>query len=161
VLQIYIPLLIDENMRKKIILGIVGLFAVMFVMNFASAYYYTYPAYGGYGYDDQYDSYSYSSQRTTGNGPYVSTKSTNYNRVTENYWNGREWVKRTSYVSEKRESPQYSRGYGGYGNYYGGYNNYNRYNNYNPWYQKYWDNDRYNNYGYGNYNSYPNYGYGY
>jgi hypothetical protein len=165
--QIYIPLEADENMNKKIILGIVGLFSVMFALNFASAAYYQFPHYGNYG-NDKFDSYSYHSERTTGNYGYLNTKTNDYNRVTESFWDGHDWVKRTSYVSERRESPNYGYGgYGGYGkNYYGAYNNYyggygnkyGGYNKYNSGYGNYYKYPNYNNYN--NYN-YPNYGYGY
>jgi hypothetical protein len=145
-------------MNKKLILGFAGLFFTLLALNFASANYYTFPYYGGYGHDN-FDSFSYHSERTTGNYGYLNTKTNDYNRVTESFWDGRDWVERTYYVSERRESPNYGYGgygYGGYGNFYGGYPNYyGEYNNYNSGYGNYYKYPSYNKYNY----NYPRYGY--
>ena len=98
----------------------------------SSAYYYSYNR----GYADDYDRFTYSSQRENRNG----IKSTYYDRTTEEYWNGYQWVERTVYVRENRETPYYGYGYGYQPSY---NNNYYRY----PYYNN-------NNYRYGSYNPY-------
>ncbi len=137
-------------MNKKLFeLVFVGAVLLVVFSNFSSAYYpsftpqyYTFGNnygnyYGNYygGYGNYYDDYSSHTSHTSGYGPYVTTKTTNYNRLNEQYWNGYSWVDRTTYVRETRESPQYyNHGYYDYGDYYDGYN---------PWYVKYWEQPSY------------------
>ncbi len=116
-----------------------------------SAYYYG-GYYSYYPYGDSYDSYSYHSSRTSGSGPFLTTKTTDYGKTTEKYWDGRAWVDRTTYVRETRESPNYPSYGPSYGYDYG--SNYGYYDQ--PWYRKYWSYPRYEN----DY-SYYNYGRGY
>lgn len=63
--------------------------------------------YGGYSPYEDYDRVDYHYSRDNGN----MIKSTDYQRTTEKYWNGRSWVDRTVYVRETRETPY---GYGYY-----------------------------------------------
>ncbi|MBU0466687.1 MAG: hypothetical protein KJ718_05240 [Nanoarchaeota archaeon] len=136
--------------KRLFTLAIAAGFLLLALASLTSASYYVYNS-GGYG-NDYYDSYSSYTSRTSGFGPFITTKTTNYDRVKEKYWDGYDWVERTVYVKETRDSPDYYDGYRG-GNY--GYG-------YDPWYQKYWDrpNYGYGGYGsggYGNYYSYGNY----
>jgi len=122
-------------MRKIIGLFVFGIFFLIALASFSSAYYYGGyydPYYGGI-YDSQY-SYNV---KTSGSyyGPRTTT-ATKYDKVSVKYWNGRSWVDRTTYVKEKVETPH---GYGyhpRYSNYryYGGYYDYDygrqRYGNY-------------------------------
>lgn len=127
-------------MSKKLLVGIFATFVLALMLSsFASAYYYNYYPSGNYG-GDNYDSFSYHSARVSGSGPYVTARTTDYDRTTQKYWDGNSWVDRTVYVRETRETPSYpSYGYQPSG-YYGNYNNYYNSNDYTPWYQKYWSN---------------------
>jgi len=98
--------------------------AMLFLTLFAtlgSAYYY----------NDDYSRRTYASTYER-NGYF---RATNYDRVSEKYWNGNSWVTRTSYIRETRESPSYGFYSGrpqGSNNFYG-----------RPWYTKYWNTPRY------------------
>lgn len=150
-------------MSKKVFVGIfAALVLALMLSGLTSAYYYNY--YPSYSNGNNYDSFSYSSSRTSGSGSYLTTRATNYDRTTQSYWDGHAWVDRTTSVRETREIPSYAprnynQPYGYYGNYYGNnynnYNGYNNYNNYNPWYQKYWETPNYPNSYYIDYR--PNY----
>ncbi|MBU0760392.1 MAG: hypothetical protein KJ600_02700 [Nanoarchaeota archaeon] len=141
-------------MSKKIFaFAFAGLFLLVAFSSFSSAAYYGgyFNPNQGYGYgNDYYDSYSSWSSRTSGYGGFVTTKTTNYDRVNEKYWDGHDFVERTTYVQEKRETPQY----GGYGsNYgYGGYQG--NYYSQKPWYKKYWEQPAYDRNYYGGYLGY-------
>jgi hypothetical protein len=130
-------------MKKTIGMFVLGLFALITLAGFSSAAYYGgyYDSYYGQGDFDAYHSYT---SRTSGGyyGPRTTT-TTNYDKVSEAYWDGRSWVDRTTYTKVQRETPQY----GGYGYYPGYQNRANYYGAYN--YPDY----NYGNYG-GNYN-YP------
>lgn len=120
-------------MNKRIFaLAFLGAFLLLTFTSLSSAYYYYFNSYAPS--NDYYDSYSSHTSHTSGYGPFISTKTTNYDKVKENYWNGHDWVERTTYVKETRETPNYFTGYGnygGYGNYYSfGYTNMPRYGNY-------------------------------
>lgn len=139
--------------RKVPVFVVLGIFALIGLMSFGSAYDY----YGAFG--DYFDSTSYSFSKTSGfvNGPvYDFTKS--FSKIsTSGFLPDGSYSKSTVFVKTETESPGFGGygqfgGYNNYGNNYGGYhNNYNGYNNYG------------NNYGYNNYgnnygNNYPWYG---
>lgn len=113
-------------MRKAIGLFALSMFFLIALASLSSAYYYGgyYDPYYGRG---DYDSYYSFTERTSGGyyGPRRTT-TTEYDKVSEKYWDGYDWVDRTYYVREKRESPY---GYGGYG-YYPGYHQRNYYGAY-------------------------------
>lgn len=124
-------------MENKIFyLAIASFFILLSSLALTSAYpYYAYP----YG-NDYYDSYSYSSSRTSGYDGYLRTSSTFLDRTTSNrYLPDGSYEKRTTYTYTTRESPDR------YGYRYGYYD-------YQPWYQKYWSYPK--NYYYYNYQPY-------
>ncbi len=118
-------------MKKAFGLFVFGLVALAVLSGLGSAYYSNGGYYYGNNYGDSYDDYHSYTSRTSGYGPMRTTRTTNYDRTTEKYWNGREMVDRTVYVRESRESPQYSRQNYGYDYGYGNYD-YGRYNDYKP-----------------------------
>jgi hypothetical protein len=117
---------------KTIGLFALGMLFLIALASFSSAYHYGgyYDPYYGRGNYDSYHSYT---TRTQGGyyGPRTTT-STNYDKVSERYWDGRSWVDRTTYTRVNRETPDcyYYGCYPGYQNsyYYGGYD-YPNYNN--------------------------------
>ena len=126
-------------MKKTIGMFALGMFCLIALAGFSSAYYGGYydPYYG----QGNYDSYHSYTTRTNGGyyGPRTTT-TTNYDKVSAKYWDGYSWVDRTTYTREKRESPQYA-SYGYYqgynsNRYYGAYNypsyDYRNYGNYYP-----------------------------
>lgn len=124
---------------KKLIFGIfAALLVTSLFASFSSAYYYGNSGYGN-SYNDDYDRFSYHSERVN-EGPFGSSKTArDYNRVTENfcYSNGI-CKKRTVYEHVTTDYPQV--------NYYNG-NNYGFYRSPTyPWYQKNWDNSYRTNY---------------
>ncbi|MBS3077758.1 hypothetical protein J4233_05840 [Candidatus Pacearchaeota archaeon] len=151
-------------MKKSIGLLVLGMFFLVALISFSSAAYYGGrfdPSYGR----DNYDAYHSFTAKTTGSyyGPRTTT-TTNYDKVSEKFWDGNSWVDRTSYVTVKRQTPSYptyTRGYMGYGNYQSyplsftpSYNNYGNYPMYNSYGNNYGNYGGYGNYGsnYGNYN---------
>jgi hypothetical protein len=128
-------------MNKKLFgLAVFGMFALLLFSALGSAYSYYGGVYGSYGpyHNDDYDRTTYHVTRTSGNGPWVTTKDTFYDRTSEEYYDHGtgEWVDRTTYIRETREDPGYYRDYGrGYHS--GGYGN----TIYRPWYRSYWDDD--------------------
>lgn len=129
-------------MAKKLLFAIVSFLILVSSLSLSSAYpYYAYP------YDDGYNSYSYQSRYVSGYNGNIQTTTTYFDRTSANYWDGRDYVKRTTYSYTTRESPNYY----GYSNYYGDYP---------PWYTKYYRVPSYPRYYY-QFSYYPNYGYGY
>lgn len=159
-------------MNKKIFaLALTSLLVLFSLASLTSAYYYNYyPSYnyGGYG-GNNFDSYSYQTSRTSGSGPYMNTRTTNYDRSTSSrYLSDGTYETITHNMRTTRASPNYQNyGYNNYqpSSYYNNYQPYNYYNN-RYWYQKYWNQPNYYgmNYNYG-YNNMPtmmgSYGYGY
>lgn len=120
-------------MKKAIGMFALGMVFLIALAGFSSAAYYGgyFDSYYGHG---DYDSYHSYTERTSGGfyGPRRTT-STSYDRVNEKYWDGYDWVDRTYYVREKRQSPSYgSWGYGSHPAYlqpsYGYYDYYPSYN---------------------------------
>ncbi len=141
---------------KKALFLLYGILAVLLFASFGSAYMYggnfnghMYgPNYGGYGYgNDYYDSNSYHSTRTSGYNGFLTTRTTDYDKVTNtDYLPNGGYITRTTYTKTTSDIPRY--GYGCYSCGYGGYND-------NYWYRKYWDQPNYY------YGRNPHYNYGY
>lgn len=98
-------------MKKTFGMIALGMFLLIALTSFSSAAYYGGYYSSNYGAGD-YNAYHSFSTKTSGAyyGPRTTT-TTNYDRVNEKYWDGYDWVDRTVYVRETRESPQYYSGY--------------------------------------------------
>lgn len=110
-------------MKKLFALTFVTLFTLSMFASLSSAFY--------YGNDDYTRRTYYSTYENNG---YIRT--TNYDRTSESYWDGNEWVDRTTYVRETREGNAYD-------SYYRRNYPYSSYGRNYPWYQRHWNNRPY------------------